>query len=204
MPRGMRNEPDIDTAISELFGGIKLQIIYFAAETGISAHRVAERVSALLHPERERLLHQMSSMQRETARVRGPVEPLALAQHAHSGEAPLTIEASRSTPDEKGDKPRLKRRSAGDATNPNSYWGKMSPEERRVESARRRRKWTKEAKLKWKGGLGGRRTAKSKKVKSAEQEAKQRVYLARAKAKKEGRPLPPLPGEGAAGSASVQ
>lgn len=191
MPKGVRNESSHEQAIREFYGGIRLQVIFFAAEVGISAERVAERVSALLSPERERLLHHLSSMQRAASGVRPPVEPLALAQHAHSSEAPPTIEAVRSTSHKKS-------RKGVNSEAAKGYWANMTPEERKAESARRRRKWSPEAKAKWHGSRSGRRTAKGKK--RSVDAAKQSIYLARAKAKKAGLPIPPLPGE----SASVQ
>jgi hypothetical protein len=71
-----------------------------------------------------------------------------------------------------------------------SWWADKTPEERRREMARRRRKWTPEAKAKWMK-KGGKRKTKTPKAKLA----KQKIYQARSVAKKNGHPLPPLPKE---------
>ena len=102
------------------------------------------------------------------------MEPLALADHAHSSPARPTIDAE--------PKP----------SKVNPYWQGMTPEERSREMARRRRKWSKQALAKWKGGGNTKGGKPKKRVKNPDNE---RVYAARRRAKMTGKPIPPLPGE---------
>lgn len=193
MPKGMRNAPNLDHAVCELYGGIKQQVIYFAAEVGVSASWVAERISALLSPERERVLDHLSTVRHETSANRTAMEPLALAVNTHSSETPTTIEAQ--------PKPRKL----------SPYWSKMSPKQRAAEMRKRQKKWSKAPKEKWGVRASGKRSRTTPKSAApppkaaskrppldAERKAKQAIYVERSKARKEGRPLPPLPGESVA------
>jgi hypothetical protein len=137
---------DAEFAIAELYGGIKQTIIYFAAETGTSAEWVAARISALLSPQRQGVFDQLPTVQRETSFTRGTLEPLALAQYAHSSETPSSIAAGSGSsyqtdhpeikqPGKRGPKP------GGIAgARQKSYWAAMTKEQRREEMLRRMKK----------------------------------------------------------------
>ncbi len=180
MPRGYRQHgSDSDSYIDQFAARIQERILLFSAETGISADRVTTRLSELFSPPGSRVQHYVSELREETPRIRGGVEPLALAQHAHRRATPPTIEAGRSASEDDEhalSRPRSQHR---------SYWARMTPEERSAESARRRKKWSPEAKAKWRGG--GRGELSERAV------LKQKIYQERHNAKKLGLPLPPLP-----------
>jgi hypothetical protein len=177
MPRGIKNGSNIDTALQELFGGIKIQCVFFAAEVGVSANWVAERISTLLCPQREGFQYHLSELREETPGIGRAMEPLALAVHAHRGGTPSTIEAQ--------PKPRKA----------HSYWDGLTPEERSKEMKRRMKKWRPESKNKWSKKGHPRKPAKGKKqtLDEAQKLEKQKIYAARSLARKEGKPLPPLP-----------
>ena len=197
MPKGFRNEPNIDFALAELFGAVKQQIIFFAAETGVSANWVAARVSTLLCPERPGILDPLPPVQHGSTATRRAVEPLALAEHAHSSEAPATVEARRTNNGGRG------------------YWAKMTPEERSAEILRRMikskstnpavqsliRNGKKKAKVtsepvKPKASKQrGRPKGSGAKTASAKELPNQTLYNQRYLAKKRGKTPPPLPGE---------
>ena len=125
------------------------------------------------------------------------MEPLALADHAHSSPARPTIDAE--------PKP----------SKVNPYWQGMTPEQRSKEMARRRSKWSKKALAKWSGGRPAkgnltaakkkrlekdrlrkqRERAEAKTTRSNRDMSKQRIYVARHNARLQGKPLPPLPDE---------
>jgi hypothetical protein len=72
-----------------------------------------------------------------------------------------------------------------------SYWDRMTPDERKKEMAKRRRKMSPEARARWGGKKRGGKKGKRKQPNAA-------LYQARHVAKKNGTPLPPLPKEQAA------
>jgi len=206
MPRGHENGTNIDFAIAHLHGRIEQQIQQFSAETGISSHRVAERISTLLSPARAWVLDHMPPVQREAPGIHRPLEPLALAVDAHSSET----------------QPAVKTRRGYTGKKVHPYWSKMTPEERAEEMQRRllvAAKNKKNRKLALAKAEQRARASKSQTnshakatapapkkpapkkqplntvpVLTAEQRAaKQRIYQARSTARKEGKPLPPLP-----------
>jgi hypothetical protein len=173
----------IETKLVEFFGGIKERVILFSAETGISAGWVAERISELLSPSRERVLHQLSIMRVASTRDGGTVEPLALAVDAHQRE---TQSSTVGTTGKAATNKTIKRRG-----NP---WDGMTPEQKSKEMKRRRKVAKRNKKLKAAG-----KPIKPLK-KSPETLAKQNIYVARSNAKKAralaqalGKPLPPMP-----------
>jgi hypothetical protein len=204
MTRGTNNGTSSENAVYELFGGIKQQIIFFAAETGLSAGWIAERISALLSPSGERVHNKLPPVRREAPDLRGAVEPVEVAVDAHSLEAPPPVAA--------------KRKSGKQA----AYWARMNTAERAAEMARRLQKRKKlkpyqKKQLKSLQATAGSkapkkgRTPETEKAKkgrtpkavkktphyrdTVEGIEKQRIYVARALAKKNGLPLPPLPSE---------
>jgi hypothetical protein len=175
MPKGIQHGSslDYDYAVSQFYGRIQERIVLFAAETGISAHWVAERLATLLSPPGERIFDHLPSLRPEAAGPRRELEPLALAEHAHSGQASDAHQARRAGGDDetpvkqsrvspKGKKAIAKAQKARWAKQKKTkvevapskivaYWANMTPQERSKEMARRRRKWTPEALAKWKG-----------------------------------------------------
>lgn len=189
MPRGTNHDSNLDFAVRIFTAAIEERIVLFSAEVGVSAHWVAQRVAALLSPPGAGLLDQLPAVRGAPAGIRGTVEPLALAVHAHIGEAPPAVEAQ--------PKPRRK----------STYWDKLTPEERAKEMARRLRK-SKWGKPKTKAGLrakslkskanGHGKAVKSGKkaplmLNERQKAEKQKIYVARSLARKQGLPLPPLP-----------
>jgi len=197
MPKGQHHGPDIEFELAGLCGAIKERIILFSAETGASANWTAARLSAFLSPQGQGLLDHLPAVRQETTGGRGAVEPLALADHAHSSPARPTIDAE--------PKP----------SKVNPYWQGMTPEQRSKEIARRRSKWSKKALAKWSGGKPAkgnltaakkkrlekdrlrkqRERAEAKTTRSNRDMSKQRIYVARHNARLQGKPLPPLPDE---------
>jgi hypothetical protein len=205
------SDEGIETRIAEFFGGIKERIILFSAETGISAGWVAERISTLLSPERERVLHNLSIVQLASARNGGTVEPLALAVDAHQRETQSSTvgttgetanyedlikqakDAARRAKDAKRHREiraGIKRPYTKGAVN---AWTGMTPEERSKEM-KRRQKTAKANKALKAAGI------KPKYKRSGVSMEKQKIYVARSQAKKaralaqmEGKPLPPMP-----------
>lgn len=190
MPRGTQHgNSSIEGALAELYGGIRERIILFSAETGFSASWVAERLSSLLSPERERVLHHLSLMRGETPTGNRSVEPLALAIDAHQHETQSTnvgptSEAAHHAKVKKG----------GSAIK--EYWAKMTPQEKakvmadklRVTAKRRELLPVEKARLKTLTAV----------VKGTATHKTNAVYAARSRARKHGLPLPPLPKESTA------
>lgn len=123
----------IEFAIAELYGGIRQQIIFFAAEVGTSAGWVAERISTLLSPERSGVQHNVPTMQFETTGGRGTVEQVEMVVHAHRGQTPVAIEAERGGSEASNGSQVVKRQNPKMA----AYWAKMTPQERATEQVRR-------------------------------------------------------------------
>lgn len=131
----MRGKTDgsIEFAIAELFGGIKLQIIFRAAETGLSAEWIASRLAALLSPQGQRVQHSLPTMQSETTGTHRALESLEMAEYAHSGKAPVAITAGANGSEiPKGSVKGQLIKSAQAA-----YWERMTPAQRSAEMARR-------------------------------------------------------------------
>lgn len=181
MTRGT-NDRDFEFAIAQLYGQINIQIQQFAATVGVQASRIAERLSELLSPERERVFNHMSAMRVETTGVHRTMESMEMVVNAHSGKTPLGLEAGRET----------RKANSHRKVGPRSYWAALTPEQRSKEMRKRMKKWKPESRARWS------KPAKDAKTKSRVDPAKQRVYQARAAAKKRGESLPPLPKELAA------
>jgi hypothetical protein len=174
------SDESVETRIAEFFGGIKERIILFSAETGISAGWVAERISTLLSPERERVLRHMSIVQLASTGNGGSVEPLALAVDAHQREAQSpTVGTTGEAATNKTIKKKLT----------SSGWNKLTPEERSKEMVRRRKVAKRNKELKAAGKL------KKPWKRTGISVAKQKRYLERSHAKALGLPMPPLPGD---------
>lgn len=131
--RGKNNNgsDSIEFALAELYGGIRQQIIFFAAEIGVSANWTAERISALLSPQRAGLQHNLPTMQLETAGIHRGLEQMEMVVHAHRGQTPVAITAEPTDSEVPKSKGHLIRSAQA------AYWARMTPAQRAAEMARR-------------------------------------------------------------------
>lgn len=125
----MKPDANLEKAIAYIHGRIAIQIETFAQSLGLPASDLAARVGTLLFGQtgREPLgpEDRMPFMHRETAKGGKTVEPLAVASRTRS-KAPVKAQS------------KIK-----------NYWANMTPEQRQAEMKRRQRKWSPEAKAKW-------------------------------------------------------
>lgn len=174
------NEQQLRERIAYIHGRIEREIEAFAASLALPAVALTSRLGALLLGLDERDAHRLPDVSmdaRQGGRVLAEVES---AGQSHGGVAQSRGQLTAGNGTGKAATNKVRR----------NYWANKTEEERIKEMARRRRKWTPEARAKWKSG--GKPAKKKPKAKARKPHS---IYNARAKAKKLGLPLPPLPSE---------
>jgi hypothetical protein len=179
--KGRPNEQQLRERIAYIHGRIERELEAFAATLALPPLALTARVGALLLGVEPGDVHHLSDVPLASGEGSGTVAEMEGAGESHGrgtrtrGQLAARSGTGSPTPHQvKGSVAQKK------------YWGDKTPEERSKEMARRRRKWSPEARAKWKGG--GKKKTKAR-------VNKQKLYQARHEAKKNGSPLPPLPKE---------
>lgn len=224
--RGQSDAVNFELAIAHLHGRVEQQIQQLAAEVGISANRIASGLAALLSPSWQGVFNNLPAVRGEAPGARRGMEPLALAVHAHSGEAQPSAKAQPATreipaywaamtPEQRsaevkrraqlGRKNKLKKdmaaNKAAGAGQPALKKARFSPEGLKAISEATKKRW---AKIREQAKKQAKKPAKQAKNHGIKNLDKQKVYQARYEARKAGQQLPPLPPKPAPNGAAVQ
>lgn len=191
---GHDDQQQVEFGLAQLFGAIRQQIIFFSAENGISAERVAQRMAESLDPLGQR-------------GVQGQVQYLRGSTGSEDRHALATMEVAigslgdGQTSRRSAEVQSHQRQDREEAVKPSSkqaeFWAKFSPEEKAAEMAHRlskRKNLTDIQKKQLKSLRAKAKGVDPRKPKTDRKQLdKQRVYQARYEARKKGLPEPALP-----------
>ena len=126
MPKGAVHD---EVKVAYLHGRLEAEIERFASSMGISPLELTERLVELLLPQGKRSGHRLPVLQHDSPARRVPVAKVEVAVEPHG-----------SRPQDRESKP---------TSAIQAYWQNMTEAQRSAEMRRRMRKWSPEAKKKW-------------------------------------------------------
>jgi hypothetical protein len=121
--------PNDEVQVAYLHGRIEAEIERFASSMGISPLELTERLVELLLPPGKRAGNRLPVLQSNSPARRSPVAKVEVAVEPHGR--------------------RPQNREVGATSAIKKYWQKMTREQRSAEVRRRMKKWSPEAKKKW-------------------------------------------------------
>jgi hypothetical protein len=130
--RRTEDERNIELGTAFFHGWISSKIEDFAQRLQIPASQLAGRLAELLSGETQRetlgVVHHLPRVQRAPAQADQVLEPVALADGPHSDQAQEAVSRKRG---------------------PRGWWAKLTKEQRSAEMKRQMKKWSPDAKLRW-------------------------------------------------------